>query len=143
MIYKLECRCSSTYIGRTCQRLEVRIRQNVPRGIITKVRQTSGYSQAMDSAIGKHLLAINSCRNNYQDDCFSVLHRARDNIHLNVLEAIYIAIDHPSLCRQLSSHILNIFREIFETDVSWFFSLHLVPSIQLFSLHHVFNYSFR
>ena len=43
MIYKFECRCSST-----CQCLEVRIRQHVPRGI-TKGRQTSVHSQAMDS----------------------------------------------------------------------------------------------
>ena len=115
------CRCSSTYIGRTYQRLEVRIRQHVPRGIITKGRQTSRHSQAMNSAIGEHLLAINSCRTNDQDDCFSVLHRAREKIHLNVLEAIYIAIDRPSLCRQLSCHILNIFGEILETVVTWFF----------------------
>ena len=53
-----------------------------------------------------------------QDVCFSVLHRARDKIHLNVLKAIYIAIDHPSICRQKSSHILNIFGEILETGVS-------------------------
>ena len=122
LIYKFECQCSSTYVGRTCQCLEVRIRQHVPRGIIAKGRQTSGHSQAMNSAISEHSLARNSCRTNYQDDCFSVLHRARDKIHLNVLEAIFIAIDRPSLCRQLSSHILNIFGEILETGVTWFFS---------------------
>ena len=143
LIYKFECRISSTCKDHTCQRLEVKIRQYVPRGIITKGIQTSGNSQAMDSAIEKHLLAINSCRINYQDDCFSVLHRDRDNIHLNVLEAIYITIDHPSLCRQLSSHILNTFGEILETGVTWYFFVHLVPSIQLFSIHPVFNYSFR
>ena len=86
--------------------------------LITKGRQTSGHFQILDSAIGEPLLAINSCRTNYQDDCFSVLHRARDKIHLNILEAIYIAIDHPTLCRQLSSHILNICGEILETGVT-------------------------
>ena len=49
----------------------------------------------MDSAIGENLLTINSCRTNYEDDCFSVLHWASDKIHLNVLEAIYIAINRP------------------------------------------------
>ena len=48
----------------------------------------------MESAIDEHLLTINSCRTSYEDDCFSVLHRARDKIHLKVLEAIYIAINH-------------------------------------------------
>ena len=142
LIYKFEYRCSSTYIGRTCHRLEVRIR-HVPRVIITKGRQTSGHSHAMDLAISAHLLTINSCRTSYEDDCFSVLHRARDKIHLNVLEAIYIAISRPPLCRQLSSHILNIFGEELETGVTWFSFLHLVRSIQLITLHLVFNYYFQ
>ena len=38
LIYKCVCRCSSTYIGRTCQRLEVRIRQHIPRIILSKGR---------------------------------------------------------------------------------------------------------
>ena len=108
LIYKFNCRCISAYISRTCQRLEVWKRQHIPRGILDKGRLTSGQSQAMDSAIGEHLLAINSCQTNNQDDCFSVLHRARDKVQLNILEAIYIALDHPSLFRQRSSHILNI-----------------------------------
>ena len=106
------------YIGRTCQPLEVRIRQHVPRGILDKGRLTSRQSQSMDSAIGEHLLAINSCRTNYQDDCFSVLHRARDKVQLNILEAIYIAIDRLSLCRQRSSHILNILGDALDTGVT-------------------------
>ena len=97
LIYKFVCLCSSTYICRTCQRLKVRIRQQIPRVILSKDRRTSGHSQTMDSAIGEHLLTINSCRTNYEDDCFSVLHRARDKIHRKVLEAIYIAITPPSV----------------------------------------------
>ena len=84
LIYKFNCRCSSTYIGRTSQCLEVRIRQHVPRGILNRGRSTSGHCQAMDSAIGEHLLTTNSCRTNYRDDWFSVLHRARNMIHLNI-----------------------------------------------------------
>ena len=98
LIYRFVCRCSSTYIGRTCQRLEVRIRQHIPRIILSKCWWTSEHSQAMDLAIGEHFLTINSCRTNYEDDCFSILHRARDKIHLKVLEVIYIAINCPPLC---------------------------------------------
>ena len=79
LIYKCVRRFSSTYIGRTCQRLEVIIRPHIPRVILSKGRQTSGHSQAMDSAISEHLLTINSCTTNYENDCFSVLHRARQN----------------------------------------------------------------
>ena len=79
----------------------------------------------MDSAIGEDLLALNCCRTNYQDDCFSVLHRARDNVQFNILEAIYMAIDPPSLCRQKNSHILNILGDALDTGVTkmfWFFA---------------------
>ena len=111
LIYKFVCRCCSTYIGITCQRLEVRIKQHIPR-ILSSGRLTSGHSQAMDSAIGEHLLTINSCRTCYENDCFSVLQRTRDKSHLKVLEAIYISMNRPSLCTQLNNRILNILGEL-------------------------------
>ena len=118
LIYKFNCRCNSTYIGRTSQCLEVWIRQHVPRGILNSGRLTSRQSQAMDSAIREHLLAINSCWTNYQDDCFSVLLRARKKVQLNILEGIYIALDCPSLCRQRNSHTLHILGEVLNTGVT-------------------------
>ena len=101
----------------TCQRLEVRVRQHILRSLLSG-RLTSGHSQAMDSAIGEHLLTINNCRNHYEDDCFSVLHRARNKSHLKFLEAIYISMNRPSLCRQLNNYILNIFGELLDTGVT-------------------------
>ena len=98
LIYKFKCWCNSTYIGCTSQHLEVRVRQHVPQGILN-TQITSRHSQVNDLAIGEHLLSINSCRTRYQDDGFSVQHRARSKIHLNILEAIYIFLNHPSLCR--------------------------------------------
>ena len=100
----------------TCQRLEVMVR---PRSLLSG-RLTSGHFQAMDLPIGEHLLTINSCRTGYEDDCFSVLHRARNKSHLIFLEAIYISLHRPSLCRQLNNHILNIFRELLDTGVTFF-----------------------
>ena len=97
----------------TCQRLEVKVRQHIPR--VLSGRLTSGHSQAMDPAIGEHLLTINSCRTRYEDDCFSVLNRARDKFHPKVLEAIYISMNLPSLCGQLNNHILNIWGELLKT----------------------------
>ena len=74
----------------------------------------------MDLAIGEHLLTINSCRTSYEDDCFSVLHIARDKFHLKFLEAIYISMNRPSLCRQLNNHTLNIFGELLDTGGTLF-----------------------
>ena len=117
LIYKFTCRCNSTYIGMTCQRLAVRVRQHIPRSLLSG-RLTSGHSQAMDSAVGEHLLTIYNCRTRYEDDCFLVLHRARNKSPLKFLEAIYRDINRPSLCRQLHNHILNIFGEFLDTGVT-------------------------
>ena len=113
LIYKFVCQCSSTYIGMTCQHLEVRVRQHIPR-VLLSGRLTLGHSQAMDLDIGEHLLTINRCRTS-NEDCFFVLHRARDKSHLKVLEAIYISMNRPSLYRQLNNHILNILGKLLET----------------------------
>ena len=79
-----------------CQRLEERVRQHIFRSLLSG-RLTSGHSQEMDSATGEHLLTTNSCRTSYEDDCFSVLHSARDKFHLKFPEAIYISENRPSL----------------------------------------------
>ena len=122
----------------TCQRLEVRVRQHIS-SILLSGRLTSGHSQTMDSAIGKHLLTINSCRTSYEDDCFSVMHRARDKSHLKVLEAIYISMNRPSLFTQLNNRILNILWEQLETGVTWSFGgfSFLTPSLQS-KLHNLY-----
>ena len=107
LIYKFRCWCNSTYIDRTSQCLEVRVRQYVPRGILNSGQVTCGHSWALNSAIGEHLLSTNSCRTNYQDDWFSLLLRARSKIHLNILKAICIFVDRPSLNRQRTNHDLQ------------------------------------
>ena len=35
LIYKFTCRCNSTYIGMTCQCLDVRVRQHIPRSLLS------------------------------------------------------------------------------------------------------------
>ena len=87
----------------TCQRLEVRVRQHIPRSLLSG-RLISGHSQVMDSAIGEHLLTINNGRTRYEDDCFSVLHRTRNKFHLKFLEAIYISMNRPSVQAVKQSH---------------------------------------
>ena len=118
LIYKFKCCRNSTYIGRTSQRLDVRVKQHVSRDILNTGRITSGHSQALDSAIGEQPLSINSCRTRYQDDCFSVLHRARSKIHLNILEAIYILLARPSLCRQRPNQNLYLLGDTHSSGVT-------------------------
>ena len=131
LVYKFNCRCNSTYIGRTSQCLEVRIRQHVPRGILNSGWSTSGHSQAMDSATGEHILTTNSCRTDYLDDWFSVLHRARNKIHLDLIEAIYISLDRSFQCRQRTNHNLYILGELLNTGETWFLNFFC----HIFSFH--------
>ena len=86
--YKFQCCFDATYLGCTSQRLEVRMKQHVPRGI--RDRTTSGHLQMLDSSICKHLNATNSGAVDYNDECFAVLHRTRTKQHLNVFEKICI-----------------------------------------------------
>ena len=138
LIYECTRRCNLTYIGMTCQRLEVRVRQLIPRSLFSNWL-TSGYSQAMDSAIGEHLHTINNCGNRYEDDCFSVLHWARNKCHLKFLEAIYSFMNRPSLCRQLNSHTLDIFGEFWiqvllkkSSPFIWSFYLYIIDIYPVF-----------
>ena len=66
IIYKFQCGCNDTYIGHNFQRLEVRVKQHVPRDISN--RTTSRHSKLFDSAICKHLNAINNCVVNYKNE---------------------------------------------------------------------------
>ena len=106
LINKFQCCCNATYIGRTSQCLEVRVKHHVHRDI--RNCTTSWHLKLFDSAICGHLNAINSCAVNYNDECFSVLHRARMKQHLVVLEALYILLYKPTLCKQNPKHSLNL-----------------------------------
>ena len=52
-----------------------------------------------DSAIGLHLIQNDKCAKFYNDQQFSILAKARTPFHLAALEATYITIHQPVLCR--------------------------------------------
>ena len=110
LINKFQCRCNASYIGHTSQRLEVRIKQHVPRDI--RNHTTSRDSKLLSSAICKHLNALSSCVINYCDECFMVWCRARTKQHLIVLKAFYILFNRPSQCKQNPKHSLNLLEDI-------------------------------
>ena len=74
LICRFQCCCDATYIGRTSQCLEKRVKQHVPRGI--RNRTTFRHSQMLDFAICKHLNTTNTCAVNNNDECVAALHRA-------------------------------------------------------------------
>ena len=95
------------------QRLADRIDQHVPKHIITEPeprkktrgrppKERSNPAEGYDSAIACHLAANKTCSRRYEVGDFSVLTRARTKNHLNVLEAVYISVLNPVLCKQKS-----------------------------------------
>ena len=110
LIYLYECRnCAQRYVGMTSQQLSDRINQHVLkhltepgkplRGRPPKIRNNPGEYQ---SAIACHLASNKSCCERYSVCDFSVLSHARTQHHLNVLEAMYIYVLNPVLCKQKS-----------------------------------------
>ena len=53
-----------------------------------------------DSAIGNYLLHNQKCASYYKNKQFFILAKARSDIHLSVLESIFITLRKPNLCRQ-------------------------------------------
>lgn len=91
VIYKFTCHCESAYVGRTSKRLHQRIREHVPRNLMTRNAR---------SAIGEHLQDHPECYENYRDDRFSIVTRARSENHLKILESLFILRTNPVLCVQ-------------------------------------------
>ena len=105
IIYKFVCSCDSMYVGRTTQRLQVRVNQHVPKFLVSFCKQPPNSRKPIThktklSAIGQHLKDNPQCGASYDASQFSVLARARSQFHLNVLEAVYIQSLTPNLCKQ-------------------------------------------
>ena len=91
VIYRFKCHCESGYVGRTSKRLHQRIREHVPKNLMT-VKSSS--------SIGQHLQNSPTCYNNYNEERFEIIATARNDYHLAVLESLYILRHDPILCRQ-------------------------------------------
>ena len=110
VIYGYKCHCDSRYVGKTAQRLQDRIKQHVQKWL----RQRTAFQRVQpnrackrkqptpecDSAIGQHLLENDQCAANHNDDQFSILDTTRCPFHLSLLEASYIKVRRPNLCKQ-------------------------------------------
>ena len=66
------------------------------------LNERSNPAEGYNSAIACHLAANKTCSRRYKVGDFSVLTRARTKNHLNVLEAVYISVLNPVLCKQKS-----------------------------------------
>ena len=104
VIYKFTCRCDAVYVGRTSQRLEDRVKQHVPKCLLTHLTQQPStlsentLARLNRSAIGQLQSPI--CAERFSIDQFVILERARNMFQLHVLEALHIHFGKPELCKQ-------------------------------------------
>ena len=100
VIYKYRCHCDSVYVGRTSQRFHIRRDQHVTKSLRTWMQTGVNKPTNRGSAIAEHLLNNPECANNYSDSNFSIISKARNEYHLNVLESLFIKTLKPNLCKQ-------------------------------------------
>lgn len=101
LIYSFKCSCGSHYIGRTTQRLNVRIKQHVPTKIYNlKSTPSDILTNAYGSSIAEHLINSHNCATSFSVDSFTILSKSHSNYHLEMLDAIYILSLMSSLCKQ-------------------------------------------
>ena len=109
VIYKYKCHCNGRYVGKTCQRLQDRIKQYVRKWLIqhhTSSQRLQPDRKCMkkqtnpeyDSAIGQHRSESNQCAANYQKHQYSNLDTSRGRFHPSLLEATYINVRNQNLC---------------------------------------------
>ena len=86
-------------MGKTTQRLEMRIKQHQPTAKSLASKQTTKSSSS--SSIADHLTQNMDCLNKFDKTMFSVVCKARTEAVLHVLEALYIRSLKPTLCKQM------------------------------------------
>ena len=100
-IYKFECNCGESYIGRTDRRLISRIREHVPKWVEERLNGTSvdiGNHRPPTSSIGRHLLATGHAVD--LNSAFSIVLHNESPRFLLFAEAVAINRSKPSLCVQ-------------------------------------------
>ena len=62
------------------------------------------------SSIHQHLLNNPVCAENYLDNRFEILSRARNTYHLSVLESLFIRTREPKICKQRDFYNLKLYK---------------------------------
>ena len=107
VIYKFQCDCGSSYVGRTGRRLGVRISEHVPRWLGNDIRIPPRSTGTPDSAVTRHFQIFSTIQPLTASQKFSVVHRSDHFNKLRILEAINIKRLGPDLCTQ-KDHVMTL-----------------------------------
>ena len=114
VVYRFNCYCDRSYVGKTTQTLRKRISQHVPpcmnyyikcvkdgtTSTVEKKRMSAVENAVKRSGICEHLFNNEDCMKNYNIERFKPISSARNDFHLGKLESVYITSYCPELCRQ-------------------------------------------
>ena len=100
VVYEFTCSCALTYVGKTTQCLQERIKQHLPKKLFESAPNLQ--KNLSDSAITRHIKESKECRQKLTSllSSFQVIAQARNKYHLNILEALFIRAKSPDLCAQ-------------------------------------------
>ena len=100
VVYEFTCSCALTYVGKTTQCLQERIKQHLPKKLFESAPNLQ--KNPSDSAITRHIKESKECRQKLTSllSSFQVIAQARNKYHLNILEALFIRAKSPDLCAQ-------------------------------------------
>ena len=100
LIESFRCVCGLWHIGRTNQRLDLRIKQHV----LTKIWKGYYFADRINntyrSSIAEHLINNHNCASSYSADLFIILSKSNSDSRLKVLKTIHIHTHKLSLSKQ-------------------------------------------
>ena len=133
VIYKYTCSCGSDYIGRTSNRLDLRIKEHLPARILNIELKRGQFVNTSGSSIADHMINSRECVTDFNVDRFSNLSRSHSLYHLKVLETLHVRSLEPSLCKQRDCLLgLNVIGLYPSAHLSYFPTF--FPHIYFFSI---------
>ena len=106
--HKLDC-WGGARVGRTFQRFHVRREQHVTKKL-KKFIYDDVKPKCEQSLIHEHLLNNPIYADNYLDNRFEILSRARYTYHLSFLESIFIRTRESKICKQRDFNNLKLYK---------------------------------
>ena len=106
VVYTFKCCCSNSYIGQTSRHLETRIKEHVPKCVREHIANqpktlNAATSNAIKrSSISEHLVNNPLCGKSYNEKMFKIMRSCTNILDLVKIEAIYIHLNKPELCKQ-------------------------------------------
>ena len=106
VVYSFNCFCERSYIGQTSRHLRTRMKEHIPKCVRefiegkTNIKSVALMNATRKSSIAEHLVKYPNCGKIYDDVRFKIVQQCSSVYDLLKLEAIFIYLNKPELCKQ-------------------------------------------